>query len=71
MTEYESVLDVLKHFNRRPHTLSEIVFLLKNKKNQASVSREIKRLIKTNQIERHEVRISKCTKLVLYTDKKA
>ena len=68
MAKHKSVLDMLKHSNRRPHTLSEIISLVS--KNQASVSREIRWLIKTDQIERHEIKLPQCTKLIVFALKK-
>ena len=66
MAQYKSVLDVLEHSNRRPHTSNELVSLLEGTKNQSSVSCEIKHLIKMEQIIRVEIKIPCCTKVVLY-----
>lgn len=61
----KSVLDILKHLNR-PYTYRELVLMLQGTKNQVAVCREIKRLMKLNQIIRVEIKIPKSKKIVLY-----
>jgi len=59
------VLDVLKHTNS-PYSYRELVLMLKDVKNQSSVCREIKRLMKMEQLIRVEIEISNSRKVVLY-----
>ena len=65
MNNKESVLDILKHSNR-PYTCKELALMIKETKNQVAVYREIKRLIKMDQIIKVEIKIPKCKKIVLY-----
>ena len=61
----ESVYDVLKHSNK-PYTYKELVLTLKGTKGEVAVCREIKRLMKLQQIIRVEIKVPNCKGIVLY-----
>jgi predicted Zn-ribbon and HTH transcriptional regulator len=65
MAKDESVLDILEHANS-PYTYRELVLMLKDIKNQSSVCKEIKHLLKMEQLIRVSIKIPKCRSVVFY-----
>jgi predicted transcriptional regulator len=65
MAKDESVLDILEHANSL-YTYRELVLTLKEVKNQSSVCREIKHLMKMNQITRTEIKVPNSRTVIFY-----
>jgi hypothetical protein len=62
---FKSVLDILEHSNSS-YTYRELVLTLKGVKNQSSVCREIKHLMKMKQITRTEIKVPNSRTVIFY-----